>query len=208
MQNNYGLRLLCGCKIIMDKLIEKMRMAITDIGEKDKFASILIPDYLKSDKMKASDNASAPIGDLCKEVRSAAIKYAGTSQKSTIDRPKSNRCEMMRKMENGSPNEVAKEYINFSRLTEILDEVDVLVQQHASLFEWVDGPLVGAMRKGNLFLFDEMSLAEDAVLERQNTVLEPSRTLVLAEKGSDLSLDEVSSDSTEAKADDDHESWR
>jgi midasin (ATPase involved in ribosome maturation) len=52
------------------------------------------------------------------------------------------------------------------------------------------------------------SLAEDAVLERLNTVLEPSRPLVLAEKGSDLSLDEVSSDSTEAKADDDHESWR
>jgi midasin len=34
-------------------------------------------------------------------------------------------------------------------------------------------------------------------------VLEPSRPLVLAEKGSDLLLDEVSSDSTEVKADDD-----
>jgi midasin len=53
-----------------------------------------------------------------------------------------------------------------------------------------------------------MSLAEDAVLERLNTVLEPSRPLVLAEKGSDLLLDEVSSDSTEVKADDDPESWR
>ena len=198
-----GLRPLRGRKIIMDKLIEKMRMAITDIGQNDEFASILIPDYLKSDKMKAPDNASAPIGALCKEVRSVAIKCAGTSQKSTIDRPTSNRCEKRRKMENGSPNEVANEDINFSRLTEILDEVDVLVQQHASLFEWVDGPLVGAMRKGNLFLLDEMSLAEDAVLERLNSVLEPSRTLVLAEKGGDLSLDEDSSDSTEVKADDD-----
>jgi midasin len=64
------------------------------------------------------------------------------------------------------------------------------------------------MRKGNLFLLDEMSLAEDAVLERLNTVLEPSRPLVLAEKGSDLLLDEVSSDSTEVKVDDDPESWR
>jgi len=52
------------------------------------------------------------------------------------------------------------------------------------------------------------SLAEDAVLERLNTVLEPSRPLVLAEKGSDLLLDEVSSDSTEVKVDDDPESWR
>jgi hypothetical protein len=60
-------------------------------------------------------------------VRSAAIKYDGTSQKSTIDRPKSNRCEKRRKKENGRSNEVANEYINFSRLTEILDEVDVLV---------------------------------------------------------------------------------
>jgi hypothetical protein len=65
-----------------------MKMAITDIGEKDEFASILIPDYLKSDKMKAPDNASAPIGALCKEVRSAAIiKYAGTSQKAPLIGP-------------------------------------------------------------------------------------------------------------------------
>lgn len=41
------------------------------------------------------------------------------------------------------------------------------------------------MRNGHLLLLDEMSLAEDAVLERLNSVLEPSRTLVLAEKGGD-----------------------
>ena len=41
------------------------------------------------------------------------------------------------------------------------------------------------MRSGQLLLLDEMSLAEDAVLERLNSVLEPSRTLVLAEKGAD-----------------------
>jgi len=41
------------------------------------------------------------------------------------------------------------------------------------------------MRKGQLLLLDEMSLAEDAVLERLNSVLEPSRTLTLAEKGGD-----------------------
>ena len=53
----------------------------------------------------------------------------------------------------------------------------------SSLFEWSDGPLVNAMVKGDLLLLDEVSLADDSVLERLNSVLEPSRTLVLAEKG-------------------------
>eukprot|EP00954_Amorphochlora_amoebiformis_P027856 1388375-Amorphochlora_amoeboformis.AAC.1 len=39
------------------------------------------------------------------------------------------------------------------------------------------------MRQGELLLIDEISLADDAVLERLNSVLEPSRTLLLAEKG-------------------------
>lgn len=52
-----------------------------------------------------------------------------------------------------------------------------------ALFEWHDGPLVQAMHAGDLILLDEISLADDSVLERLNSVLEPSRTLVLAEKG-------------------------
>lgn len=55
----------------------------------------------------------------------------------------------------------------------------------ASLFEWTDGPLVTSMRAGHFFLLDEASLAEDAVLERLNSVLEPSRTITLAEKADD-----------------------
>jgi len=35
-------------------------------------------------------------------------------------------------------------------------------------FEWVDGPLVVAMRRGDIILIDELNLAEDAVLERLN----------------------------------------
>lgn len=58
----------------------------------------------------------------------------------------------------------------------------------SALFEWHDGPLVESMRQGGLFLMDEISLADDSVLERLNSVLEPAKTLVLAEKGgSDLS---------------------
>ncbi|RAR03021.1 midasin [Stemphylium lycopersici] len=52
-----------------------------------------------------------------------------------------------------------------------------------ALFEWADGSLVHAMKQGHYFLLDEISLADDSVLERLNSVLEPSRTLLLAEKG-------------------------
>ena len=52
-----------------------------------------------------------------------------------------------------------------------------------SLFEWCDGPLVTAMAQGDIFLMDEISLADDSVLERLNSVLEPERSLILAEKG-------------------------
>ena len=54
-----------------------------------------------------------------------------------------------------------------------------LFQQCQALFEWQDGPLVTSMRRGDIFLLDELSLAEDAVLERLNSVLEPSRSLLL-----------------------------
>ena len=55
--------------------------------------------------------------------------------------------------------------------------------QNVKLFEWCDGPLVIAMKKGDGLLIDEISLADDSVLERLNSVLEPTRGLLLAEKG-------------------------
>lgn len=35
-------------------------------------------------------------------------------------------------------------------------------------FEWIDGPLIHAMKNGDIILIDEINLAEDAVLERLN----------------------------------------
>lgn len=52
------------------------------------------------------------------------------------------------------------------------------------LFEWQDGPLVVALREGQDFLIDEISLADDSVLERLNSVLEEERTLLVAENAS------------------------
>lgn len=57
-----------------------------------------------------------------------------------------------------------------------------------ALFEWSDGSLVQAMKEGQFFLLDEISLADDSVLERLNSVLELSRTILLAEKGVDGSF--------------------
>ncbi|KAH9851719.1 midasin [Lenzites betulinus] len=59
------------------------------------------------------------------------------------------------------------------------------LQRLSAMFEWRDGPLVEAMRQGDVFLLDEISLADDSVLERLNSVLEPGRTIVLAERGGD-----------------------
>ncbi|KAI3364212.1 hypothetical protein L3Q82_010816 [Scortum barcoo] len=56
--------------------------------------------------------------------------------------------------------------------------------EDSRLFQWHDGPLVQAMKEGGVFLMDEISLADDSVLERLNSVLETERSLVLAEKGS------------------------
>ncbi|XP_062552715.1 midasin [Armigeres subalbatus] len=66
-----------------------------------------------------------------------------------------------------------------------------LKEDKQQLFEWSDGPLVLSMNEGGFFLADEISLAEDSVLERLNCVLEPERKLLLAEKGG------VSADSSE-----------
>jgi len=56
------------------------------------------------------------------------------------------------------------------------------VREHAEddqkLFEWVDGPLINAMRKGDLFLADEISLADDSVLERLNSLLGKHKTSI------------------------------
>ena len=53
-----------------------------------------------------------------------------------------------------------------------------LQQKWQTIFLWQDGPLVQAMKDGHLFLVDEISLADDSVLERLNSILEPERKLV------------------------------
>lgn len=61
---------------------------------------------------------------------------------------------------------------------EIRNRLSLLHQKWGTIFTWQDGPLVEAMKNGDMFLVDEISLADDSVLERLNSVLEPERKLV------------------------------
>ena len=63
-----------------------------------------------------------------------------------------------------------------------LNQALSILQRPIPLFEWHDGALVRSLLAGDIFLLDEISLADDSVLERLNSVLEPSRSLILAEK--------------------------
>ena len=71
-----------------------------------------------------------------------------------------------------------------SNKSQLSAEIASLRSKYLSLFQWDDGPLVSAMKGGQYFLIDEISLAEDSVLERINSVLEPDRSIFLAEMGS------------------------
>jgi len=68
------------------------------------------------------------------------------------------------------------------------ERIETNLTKAKALFEWSDGSLVQAMRDGKFFLLDEISLADDSVLERLNSVLESQRTILLAEKGVDNSF--------------------
>jgi midasin len=97
----------------------------------------------------------------------------------------------------GVPNDAASllsavDQLENSQLVDsIKREVRQKLQRTTGIFEWHDGPLVDAMKTGDVLLLDEISLADDSVLERLNSVLEPGRTVVLAEKGGDNVDDSV-----------------
>lgn len=72
--------------------------------------------------------------------------------------------------------------------SELRQRIEANRVRSKALFEWSDGSLVQAMKEAQFFLLDEISLADDSVLERLNSVLESQRTILLAEKGVDNSF--------------------
>ena len=63
--------------------------------------------------------------------------------------------------------------------------------EKVGLFEWQDGVVVKAMQEGACLLVDEISLADDAVLERLNSVLETERRLLVSERSRSQGQTEV-----------------
>lgn len=69
-----------------------------------------------------------------------------------------------------------------------LDEaVQTSLDQTQGSFQWVDGPLVKAMRQGYWLVLDGANLCSPSVLDRLNSLCEMGGSLVLTEKGLDQS---------------------
>ena len=69
-------------------------------------------------------------------------------------------------------------------ITDNLNQANKILVNIKRIFEWQDGVLINSMKDGGILLIDEISLANDSVLERLNSVFETERTLILAEKAS------------------------
>jgi midasin len=84
-----------------------------------------------------------------------------------------------------------KEEKEFKDLTK---QIKLLRDDLNCVFEWHDGILVESMQNGGLLLIDEISLANDSVLERLNSVFEQDRTLVVTEKSSQEAVKIIADD--------------
>ncbi len=197
-----GLRPLRGRRLIMEKLITAGNKIYGLLDDLPALKLDEVPELLKDKNVNSKDIEDIPPGAV-QQIMSF-VKAIRSKLQKLIRSGKSSQCEKKRKLENGDPQKIHPITASdqYEALLSCLSTVESLYQQYVSLFEWVDGPLVNAMKRGHLFLLDEMSLAEDAVLERLNSVLEPSRTLTLAEKGGDVD-DEDSGKSSLIRADDD-----
>jgi midasin len=192
-----GLRPLRGRKVILAQMLDAAGKLLSCFDFNDRKDDIDVPHFLSND-LKESDVPNDAPNQIITFVKKAQ-KYLSTVQ----GNDDVNRSEKRRKLENGESISDDERKIDTANLH--IQNIETLFKKYVSLFEWIDGPLVTSMRVGHLFLLDEMSLADDAVLERLNSVLEPSRTLVLAEKGGDLGSPSLGNESPEIKA---HQDFR
>lgn len=205
-----GLRPVRGRKMLLNDLIEESCKIVDIVKDIPELQIIVLPDILREQYGKTFGRESKQFemqsGDdyWSSNVAHQVLSYVNKIEVSvsklitsddSIDNQSLSQCEKKRKLDNGGSHWTSVIHLKFETLLVHIRAVIKIYQQYISLFEWIDGPLVSSMRNGDLFLLDEMSLAEDAVLERLNSVLEPSRTLTLAEKGGDISGEDVGKES-------------
>ena len=168
-----GFRPIRGRENILQEMVEKVAELIQNWEDSSFNISSIVQSSLDSPKA---------IMDFLSEL---SRLYLSDSKNDKSNREKTDK--KRRKLANGAADALtsnpSQDHLHCEIVENTFHEISVLYQKYMSLFEWVDGPLVCSMKQGGMLLLDEMSLAEDAVLERLNSVLEPSRTLTLAEKG-------------------------
>ena len=100
-------------------------------------------------------------------------KYVGGEKK--YDQPK------LDKMNDAEFNGIAKEY--GIALSKTVDREQATKQILAAQNKprWVDGPVIKAMKRGEILLLDEINLARPEVLERLNSLLDDDGNIVLTE---------------------------
>ncbi|MCD4785950.1 MAG: AAA family ATPase [Candidatus Eremiobacteraeota bacterium] len=76
--------------------------------------------------------------------------------------------------------------INLNDMTDITEIIGGYKPNDQGRPEWQDGIVVDAMKKGQWLLLDEVNLADPAILERMNSLLDDDRYLVLTEKDNEM----------------------
>ena len=72
--------------------------------------------------------------------------------------------------------------------SDFLGSIRPFVRDDGHGFQWQNGIVLLAMQGGQKLLIDEISLAPDSVLERLNSVFEPTRSIFLTDAGCDLGV--------------------
>ncbi len=182
-----GLRPVRGRHSIARKMLYLVRELRSKLPRNDEVqAPKYVVDTADDDmNIKFPDNAVQEILALSRTLAKSVLTSAEPVSVESTNDQRSKR----RKVSKITPSAQCTSPADDCDVARLAHEIERLARKYFSLFEWVDGPLVGSMKSGGWVLLDELSLAEDAVLERLNSVLEPSRTLVLAEKGDEGEYD-------------------
>ena len=186
-----GLRPVRGRTAAASEMFRAVRELIQQWPDKSTLKDFDIPEFLYLD-MEGNDDRKCP--DLSEDAVSAMMRLTkslwasrsteNSAGSSVSDSDSSKRKAKRPKLGVTMQTQGDSKADPFTALSLVVVQIEDAYHRYNALFEWADGPLVLAMKHGDMILLDEMSLADDAVLERLNSVLEPSRTLVLAEKGS------------------------
>ncbi|MCE1247002.1 MAG: AAA family ATPase [Firmicutes bacterium] len=76
--------------------------------------------------------------------------------------------------------------INLNDMTDITEIIGGFKPNQQGRPEWHDGIVVESMKKGQWLLLDEVNLADPAILERLNSLLDDDRSLILTEKNNEV----------------------